>query len=148
MNHLAIYNKKAYGDDYIALMLAGKKTMDSKFTYRRTAPYGRLKKGDVVYLKESSGPIRGRIFIGDVVNKEVTDPEDIMNFLMPHYPQLGIKDEAHLLEVWKSNASKKYICQWRIERSESIIHPVFIHKRDMRIWVPEYDVPEEVLVEF
>jgi hypothetical protein len=148
MNHLAIYNKKAFGDDYIRLMLQGKKTLDSKFTDRKTAPYQRLSPGDVVYLKESSGPIRGRLTVGKVVNKILEGPDDVMNFLAPKYKSLGIKDEDHLLEVWKHHAGKKYVCQWEIVASEPIAYPVSIYKRDMRIWVPDYEVPEEVSVAF
>lgn len=148
MNHLAIYSTKAFGEDYIEMMLNGIKTIDSKFSYRRTAPYMRLQAGDIIYFKESSGPIRGRIRVRSVVNAELTVPEHVMEFLSPHYKELGIKDEDHLMEVWRNHASKRYVCQWVMENPEYIREPVRIFKRDMRNWVPDYDVPEEVVVGF
>lgn len=148
MNHLAIYSTKAFGEDYIEMMLAGVKTVDSKFTYRRTAPYARLREGDVVYLKESSGPVRGRITIGAVVDSELSEPEDIMRYLSPVYRELGIIDEEHLMRVWRSHASKRFVCQWRILKPERAHHPVRVYKNDMRTWVPDYDPPEELLVAF
>jgi hypothetical protein len=97
MNHLAIYSTKAFGEDYSAM--------------------------DIIYLKESSGPVRGRIKVESVVDAEVKDPEEIMQFLAPRYKELGIKDEDHLL-------------------------PVRVFKRDMRNWVSDYEVPEELFVAF
>lgn len=148
MNHLAIYSTKAFGEDYIAMMLSGKKTLDSKFSYRRTAPYRRLKVGDTIYLKESSGPVRGRIRVASVVDVDVQNPDQIMEYLAPRYKDLGIKDEAHLMQVWKTHSSKKYITQWEMDSPQEINYPVRVFKRDMRNWVSDYDVPEELLVAF
>ena len=148
MNHLAVYNKHSYGDDYIALMLDGKKTIDSKFTYRKTAPYKQLSIGDVIYFKESSGPIRGRVTVTEVTNQELQGPDQVMDFLAPHYIKLGIKNDAHLLKVWQMHAEKRYVCQWHMSRPEYISHPVSILKRDRRIWVADYIVPDEVRAAF
>ena len=148
MNHLAIYNTKAYGDDYIKLMLEGIKTVDSKFMFRRTVPYKCISIGDVIYLKESSGPIRGRIRVDAVVDQALQDPQEVMEFLAPHCLQLGIKDEAHLMRVWEANVAKRYVTQWRMSCPEPIAYPVYIIKHDMRIWISDYNVPEEVMVAF
>lgn len=148
MNHLAVYNSKVYGDDYIALMLSGIKTIDSKFSYRRTTPYQRLAEGDVIYLKESSGPVRGRVTVKSVIHHELSGPEEVMEFLAPYYKQLGIKDEAHLNQVWDRNKGKHYVCQWRIVGPEALNTPVRIFKNDMRSWVDNYQVPEEVQAAF
>lgn len=148
MNHLAVYNKRAFGDDYIALMLEGVKTRDSKFSYRKTAPYERLSPEDVIYLKEASGPVIGRISVGTVVNQELAGPEEVMEFLAPYYQELGIKDEDHLMRVWQSHSNKRYVCQWTMHSPEMLSEPVHIFKRDMRVWIPDYQVPEEILYSF
>jgi hypothetical protein len=148
MNHLAIYNSKAYGEDYIEMMLVGRKTIDSKFSYRKTAPYLRIKPGDRIYLKESSGPIRGRVTVGKVVNQELRDPEDVMSFLAPFKKELGLQSESELMAIWRDRMNKKYVCQWTMLNPERAHSPVNIFKHDMRSWVVDYVVPEHVFFEF
>lgn len=148
MNHLAIYSTKAYGEDYIEMMLNGKKTIDSKFTYRRTAPYGRLNKGDAIYLKESSGPVRGRVIVDNVFSGELRSSDDVMDYLAPHQKKLGIKDEKHLLEFWEKHAEKRYVCQWSMIKPERPDNPIRITKHDMRSWVVDFALPENVLLAF
>jgi len=148
MNHLAIYNTKAYGEDYIEMMLSGRKTIDSKFSYRRTAPYMKIKPGDLIYLKESSGPIRGRVTVGRVVNEELRDPEHVMTFLAPFKKELGLPDESTLMVIWRDRMNKKYVCQWTMLNPERAYNPVTIIKRDMRSWIVDYNAPEHVLVQF
>ncbi len=148
INHLAIYNKNIFGLDYIALMLNGTKTLGIKFSSRKTAPYLKLKDGDTLYLKESSGPVRGRVRVKSVINQELTDPEQVMQFLVDHSQKIGIKDETQLMNIWRQNMTRRYLCYWRMETPEAIHHPVYIQKADRRAWVAGYEPPEEVLIGF
>ena len=148
MNHLVIYNKKLFAKDYIALMLSGNKTHGSKFTAKKTVPYQKLKDGDYLYLKESSGPIRGRVRVSHVVNKELADPEEIMEFLSKHSHGIGITSENQLMDIWRQNAHKRYLCHWIMEAPETIRYPVFIQKKDRRAWIAGYEPSEEVNVAF
>jgi hypothetical protein len=148
MNHLAIYNKNLFDRDYIALMLDGDKTLGVKFSSRKTAPYQKLSDGDYVYLKESSGPLRGRVRVSHVRNEEFTSPEEIMTFLVEHSKEIGIESESQLMQIWHLNASKRYVCYWRMEMPETIQYPVSIQKRDRRSWVSGYEPTEEVHVAF
>lgn len=147
MNHLVIYNKKIVGQDFIAQILRGEKRFGLKFTTNRTAPYQKLKDGDVLYLKESSGPLFGRVKVNDVTNTEITDPEMVMDFLSKHATELNLSEE-HLMHLWRFNQSKKYLCYWRMENPESTHHPVAVHKADRRVWVAGYEPSEEVLAAF
>lgn len=58
--HLAILN-----EPYLSLILGGHKTIESRFSRRRCAPYERVRAGDILILKESSGPIRGVAVVED-----------------------------------------------------------------------------------
>lgn len=148
MNHLIIYNQKLFGDDYIGLILDGVKTRDNKFLYRRTIPYERLAAGDVIYLKESSGPIRGRVMVENVVHQALNGPDNVMEFLTPHYHELGIKDEAHLFRIWESQRDKLYVTNWTMINPQRANPATYIIKRDMRSWVAEYEPPINVLAAF
>ncbi|HJP81362.1 MAG TPA: hypothetical protein VJ841_03150 [Candidatus Saccharimonadales bacterium] len=147
MNHMVIYNKKVAGHDVIAQILSGSKRLGFKFTTNRTAPYQKLADGDTVYLKESSGPIVGRITVKSVKNIELTNPEMVMEFLTKHFEALGLNEE-HLMGIWRFNQSKRYLCYWRVDTTERAHHPVMVHKADRRVWVAGYEPSEEVLAAF
>lgn len=148
MNHLVIYNKKLFHQDYIALILNGDKVFGFKFRKRRTTPYQKIKDGDYLYLKESSGPILGRVRISHVVNMKLTDPEDVMEFLVNHFQEIGIASEERLVDVCRQNISKQYLCHWRMEEPEIIKYPVFIQKKSRQAWVLDYEPDEEVRAAF
>lgn len=101
-----------------------------------------------MYFKESAGPIRGRVKVVDVKNKELTNSEEVMGFLVSHSKDIGIESEDQLLEIWKLNANKQYLCSWTMEAPEVIEHPVYIRKKDRRAWVTDYHPSEEVLAGF
>lgn len=148
MNHLVIYNKKLFGYDYIAAMLRGDKKLGCKFRRNRAVPYKKLQNGDYIYFKESSGPIRGRVRVTSVENRELTDPEETMAFLAAHAQEIGITSEEQLMDIWKANVGKRYLCSWIMEAPEIIEHPIYIHKNDRRAWVVNYEPTEEVCAAF
>ena len=55
--HLAILTP-----GWIELILDGSKTIESRFTKVRCAPFGKVHEDDVVYLKESGGLVKGNLF--------------------------------------------------------------------------------------
>lgn len=55
--HLAILTP-----GWIDLILDGSKTIESRFTKVRCAPFGKVNEGDTVYLKESGGLVKGNLF--------------------------------------------------------------------------------------
>jgi hypothetical protein len=148
MNHLAIYNKRTFNKDYIALMLAGTRTIGLKFLARRTAPYSKLHAGDTIYLKESSGPIYGRIGVKRVHNTEISEPEQVMRFLSDHATNIGIETEDELYEVWKRNSNSRYLCWWEIADPQPAHYPVTIHKNGRQAWIANYDTTEELVAAF
>jgi len=52
--HLAIFV-----EPYLEFVLEGKKTVESRFSVNRVAPYGRVGENDVIFLKRAGGPIVG-----------------------------------------------------------------------------------------
>ena len=51
--HIAILKKP-----YLDLIIAGKKTIESRLTKTALPPYRRVGAGDLIYFKQSSGPFR------------------------------------------------------------------------------------------
>jgi hypothetical protein len=59
--HVAIFI-----EPYLSYVLSGRKTVESRFGMRRYAPYGKASRGDVIFLKRSSGPILGICEVEDI----------------------------------------------------------------------------------
>ena len=59
--HLAILTP-----GWIDLILDGSKTIESRFTKVRCAPFRKVHEGDVVYLKESGGLVKGMFHVAKV----------------------------------------------------------------------------------
>ena len=60
-HHLAILSP-----GWIDLILEGKKTIESRFTKVKCPPFGKVHEGDVVFLKESGGLVKGACLVGKV----------------------------------------------------------------------------------
>jgi len=52
-------------EPYLSLILDGKKTIESRFSINRHAPFEQVQRGDVLILKRSSGPIEGLCTVSD-----------------------------------------------------------------------------------
>lgn len=52
--HLAIF-----AEPFLSLVLAGRKTVETRLSRNRCAPFGEVGEGDVILIKEVAGPIRG-----------------------------------------------------------------------------------------
>ncbi len=59
--HLAVFV-----EPYLGLILAGWKTVESRFSARRIVPYGCVDAGDVVMFKRSGGPVVGGCAVAQV----------------------------------------------------------------------------------
>ena len=46
-------------EPYLSFLLQGKKTIESRFSVKRQAPFMRVQNGDILVLKGSSGPVCG-----------------------------------------------------------------------------------------
>src|SRR4051794_33290108 len=55
-----------FAQPYLDFVLAGRKTVESRFSSVRCAPYERVTKGDVLFLKAVSGPIVGICLVDHV----------------------------------------------------------------------------------
>lgn len=80
---------------WLDLILNGKKTIDSRLTKVQCAPYGKISAGDVVYMKESGGLVKGQ-FIASKVETYVNLTPEILRKINTQYHQeifvdLGLK---------------------------------------------------------
>jgi hypothetical protein len=58
--HLAVFR-----EPFLTLLFDGKKTVESRFSRNRIAPYGCIARDDVILLKRNAGPVAGIALAGD-----------------------------------------------------------------------------------
>jgi hypothetical protein len=122
--HLAIF-----AEPFLSMALSGEKTIESRFSRNRCAPYGEISGGDIILLKEVSGPICGialarRAWFYDLTSEPIDRIRDQFGFQI-------CADEA----FWASRADALYATLIELDTAASIA-PVSCDKRDRRGWVP------------
>lgn len=86
--HIAILHGR-----YLSLILEGRKRAECRLTRARIAPYGRVARGDVVYLKQSSGPFRARAIAERVVCRQLGSREAVRELQAAYEPDVLGGDE-------------------------------------------------------
>lgn len=121
--HLAIF-----AEPFLSLVLSGEKTIESRFSRNRCAPFGEVGDGDIILLKEVAGPICGlalarRTWCYDLT----TEPIDRIR----HRFGAGI---CAADDFWTSRADALYATLIELD-TPTTIAPITCDKRDRRGWV-------------
>lgn len=119
--HIAVMS-----EPFLSHVFNGHKTVESRFSLHKIAPYGQIKPGDLVFMK--NGPIVGCFTVAWV--KE---------FDLAEYPIVVIKKEYGDQicaddNFWLQKATKKYATIIGIGKVRHLT-PMNISKRDRRGWV-------------
>ena len=104
MDHLAIM-KKSWG--FTQKILDGGKTLESRWYKTRRAPWGRIKKDDAVYFKNSGEPTTAKAIVTKVIEFEELTPRKVKGILNRYWKDLGILKEE-LPAIYKRFKNKKY----------------------------------------
>ena len=121
--HVAIFS-----EPYLSLVLSGVKTVESRFSRNRCAPFGEVASGDVILIKQVSGPIRGVVLARKAWSYKLTS--EPLNRLRERFGE-GIKaDDA----FWEAQADAEYATLIELD-CPAPIEPFEIDKRDRRGWV-------------
>ena len=121
--HLAVFV-----EPYLSRVLSGAKTHESRFMKRRIAPYGVVSSGDLILLKEASGPV-----VGFCVATEV------WQFDLEKTPLMSLRDRFEVgLAVepsfWATKATARYGTIIRLANVRRLA-PRRVRKKDRRGWV-------------
>jgi hypothetical protein len=115
-------------EPYLTFILEGKKTIESRFSVNRNAPFEQVQRGDIIILKRSSGPVEGICRIADAWFYRL-DPDT--------WPEIERFAGALCMDdssFWKQKRAASYASLMRIEEICRI--PSFdIGKLDPRGWV-------------
>lgn len=116
-------------EPYLQYILDGLKTVESRFSTRRLAPYHHVGPGDVLLLKQASGPIVGLCHIAHVWFYRL-DPQSWQTIRASFAQALCAQDP----EFWTARAHASFATLMRIQHVQAI-PPITYQKRDRRGWV-------------
>ena len=132
--HLAIFQPP-----YLEYVLEGKKTVESRFSANRCAPFDKVKKGDIVLLKETGGPVVGVCLIDHVWFYNI-EPDTWLQLKSTYTNMLC----AHDPDFWTSRSKARFASLMKIIRPTRI-SPFYCYKKDRRGWVILENSPQQGL---
>lgn len=126
MKHLAIFT-----GDGAEKILSGQKTIESRFSRVKIAPFGKVSCGDLVYIKPPGKEIIGQFRVKKVIFYDGLNLNDV-SYLRAKYGKEIATDEVY----WKGKENCRYGTLIFIGNSSRFItSPVRIPKKDLRGWV-------------
>lgn len=121
--HLGVFS-----EPYLTYMLEGKKTIESRFSKNKIAPYNQITKDDVVIIKKSGGDVLVYFTIKDVLFFDLKTVS-IKEIKSKYNKQLCV-DES----FWVSKKSSNYATLIFIDKLFKL-KPFHINKRGMQTWI-------------
>lgn len=122
--HLAIFV-----EPYLSFILEGKKTVESRFSSVRCAPYARVRSGDVILLKRAGGPVSGLCFVNSAWFYEL-DRNTLGEIRQKFSDQICPAEST----FWTSREGTSFATLISLTDVKRV--PEFsVHKRDRRGWV-------------
>lgn len=116
-------------EPYLSWVLSGKKTIESRFSQRRTAPYNKVKKRDIILLKKSGGDIMGVFEAGAVYYYDSLDPYSISALKNQYNERICGSDE-----FWQSRQICKYASLIEIN-ALFVLEPIKVKYKNRSSWI-------------
>lgn len=122
--HVAIFS-----EPYLSYVLDGHKTIESRFSKNRCAPFGGISSGDIILIKEVAGPICGLALAKQVwfYNLQL----DSLDAIRDKFADRICGDAA----FWEARRESTYVTLIALDEIAAI-EPVKYNKQDRRGWVP------------
>lgn len=123
--HLAIFN-----EPFLSLIYDKQKKIESRFSMNKRTPFEKVRKGDVIILKESGGLVTGVFVAGDVNYFRIANKKTL-EVIETNYAE-GICSNADA-NFWKSRAKSKYVTLIEVKKVKKIL-PFKSEKKDRSGW--------------
>ena len=131
MKHIAILGSSA-----IKQVFSGKKTIETRFSQKRIAPFGTVSIGDIVYLKPPGEDIVGQFVVKKVIYIEGLEASDWDNIKKVYGKKLSLGSLEEDDKFFKIHQNAKYATIIFISNVEQFItSPIKFTKKDLRGWV-------------
>lgn len=116
MDHVAIM-KKSWG--LTQKILSGQKKIESRWYKNKHSPWGQIKEGDAIYLKDSGGPVSVKAKVEKVISFSDLTPGKVKQVLSQYGGDCGIEKDKikEFFEVFKN---KRYCLLVFLKNPEKI----------------------------
>lgn len=116
-------------EPFLTYLLDGHKRVESRFSERRIAPFGRVRPGDLILLKKSGGPIVGVCEASAAWSFRIM-PRDWRSIRRLLTAPLCVEGN----KFWIDRASANFVTLIAITQAQRIT-PIDYRKRDRRGWL-------------
>lgn len=110
-------------------MLEGKKTIESRFSKYKIAPYNQITKDDIVIVKKSSGNVIAYFTIKEVLFLDL-NTTTIDEIKIKYGNELCVDDQ-----FWESKKGSRYATLIKIDKIIKL-KPFPINKKGLQTWIP------------
>lgn len=117
-------------EPYLQLIIEGKKTLESRFSINRTAPYCKVQNGDLLLLKRSGGPIVGICQITHAWSYTL-DAAEWDTLKSQHAKALCIQSPA----FWEEKKKANYATLMKVRHVRIVEPSIPFVKSDRRGWL-------------
>lgn len=117
-----------FAEPYLRAIYDGRKTVESRFSKNRIAPYGRIAPGDLVLVKRAAGPVEAVFTVGAV--RQYRLQETPLENLRAAYGAALCADEV----FWRRKAESRYAVLLEICGLVRFV-PFRVEKRGRAAWV-------------
>ncbi len=130
MEHVAILRKAKVSktDDLLEEIIAGRKTIESRWYVNKISPWNRVKINEVVYFKESGGPVRARASVAKVMQFENLDKKLVQEILDRYGQKIAPGASESDLTKWQEKLVEKRYCILIFLKKVEKVKPFFVDK--------------------
>lgn len=124
------------GKSAIEAILSGHKTIETRFSLHKIAPFGVISKGDLVYIKPPGEEVIGQFRVKKVFCFDGLTEDDMDDIFVKYGSQIGVGNEKENNNYQTAKKQSKYGTLIFIGDSERFItSPIKIKKSDQRGWM-------------
>lgn len=124
MKHIAILRQPFYD-----MVISGTKTIESRWSMNRCAPFNKIKVGDIIYIKQTGKPVTAKAVAKKVKFYNLT-PEIVEEIRVKYGKFIG----TDKFEDWQSTLNKKYYTLIWLDKVEKI-SPIDVPRSNGAGWI-------------
>lgn len=124
MEHIVILRQP-----FFDMILSGEKTIESRFSMNKIAPFKKIRKGDILLLKETGGQVTAKAVAGKIEFFELT-PENVEAIRIKFGKQIG----TDKIEDWEETKKKKFCTLVWLENVQKV-KPFSVPKSNGAGWI-------------
>jgi len=134
MDHVAILRKARISkdDNLLGDILAGTKTVESRWYVNKISPWNKVKDGDRIYFKESGCPVAAAANVSKVLQFENLDENTIAHIVRKYWKRIAPHSSEKDFLAWVKKSNKRYCILIFLENVKAV-EPFYINKKGFGI---------------